>query len=592
MGAPEGPFAYDCERPVHRREVAPFRIARDPVTCGEHLAFMEDGGYRRRELWTAAGWEWREQEQVDAPLYWEPDGDGGWLDRSFDRREPVDPERVLCNVSAHEADAHAAWAGARLPTEAEWELAAQGAPDGPGAANLDQLAFAPAARGAYPAAPSGCRGMLGDAWEWTSTPFEGYPGFRAFPYPEYAEVFFGPRYRVLRGGSWATQPIAARVTFRNWDLPAAAPDLLGAAVARGTPRERTRGAGSSCSRGPSGWTSTPAAPGGASPTTPSPGSPPRRRRCRPSTSTTSAAPRSSSASRACPSTTRAAPSCGSCAASPTASSPATVSASWWSWARGRRARPPPCSTRCATPGALERYVPFDVCPEAILAAAGRLVEDYPGLEVHGVAGDFSRHLPAVPERGAPPRLVAFLGGTIGNLEPAERAPFLASVAGLMDDDDLLLVGTDLAGDADRIRAAYDDAEGVTAQFNLNLLRVLNRELGADFDVAAFEHVALYDPGPPWIEMRLRARSPQLVRVAALGMEVALRRGRGDAHRDLLQVHPGDGRGDVRGGGPAAPGVARGPAGMVRRVARPPRVTGATAHGCASRWRLAMPAHSP
>ncbi len=169
-------------------------------------------------------------------------------------------------------------------------------------------------------------------------------------------------------------------------------------------------------------------------------------------------------------------------------------------------------------GLLERYVPFDVCPEAILAAAGRLVEGYPGLEVHGVAGDFSRHLPAVPERGPAPRLVAFLGGTIGNLEPAERAPFLSSVAGLMEDDDLLLVGTDLAGDADRIRAAYDDAEGVTAEFNLNLLRVLNRELGADFDLAAFEHVALYDAGPPWIEMRLRARSPQRVRVAALGME--------------------------------------------------------------------------
>jgi L-histidine Nalpha-methyltransferase len=169
-------------------------------------------------------------------------------------------------------------------------------------------------------------------------------------------------------------------------------------------------------------------------------------------------------------------------------------------------------------GLLERYVPFDVCPEAILAAAERLVEDYPGLEVHGVAGDFSRHLPAVPERGAVPRLVAFLGGTIGNLEPAERAPFLASVAELMDDDDLLLVGTDLAGDAERIRAAYDDAEGVTAQFNLNLLRVLNRELGADFDLDAFAHVALYDPGPPWIEMRLRALSPQVVRVPALGME--------------------------------------------------------------------------
>jgi L-histidine Nalpha-methyltransferase len=168
---------------------------------------------------------------------------------------------------------------------------------------------------------------------------------------------------------------------------------------------------------------------------------------------------------------------------------------------------------------LERYVPFDVCPEAVLAAAGRLVEAYPGLEVHGVAGDFGRHLQGVPDKECAARLIAFLGGTIGNLEPGERAPFLASVAGLMDADDVLLVGTDLAGDPDRIRAAYDDADGVTAQFNLNLLRVLNRELGADFDLDAFEHVALYDPGPPWIEMRLRARSPQLVRVEALGVEV-------------------------------------------------------------------------
>jgi L-histidine Nalpha-methyltransferase len=170
-------------------------------------------------------------------------------------------------------------------------------------------------------------------------------------------------------------------------------------------------------------------------------------------------------------------------------------------------------------GLLVRYVPFDVCPEALLAAAGRLAEQYPGLEVHGVAGDFSRHLTAVPGRGEAPRLVAFLGGTIGNLEPAERAPFLATVAELLDEGDVLLVGTDLAGDPGRIRAAYDDAEGVTAQFNLNLLRVLNRELGADFDLDAFAHVAVYDPGPPWIEMRLRARSPQLVRVAALGLDV-------------------------------------------------------------------------
>jgi L-histidine Nalpha-methyltransferase len=175
-------------------------------------------------------------------------------------------------------------------------------------------------------------------------------------------------------------------------------------------------------------------------------------------------------------------------------------------------------------GDLERYVPFDVCPEAILAASGRLAGAYPGLEVHGLAGDFGRHLSCVPEKRSVPRLVAFLGGTIGNFEPGSRAPFLHSVAELMDRDDVLLVGTDLAGDASRIQPAYDDAQGVTAEFNLNLLHVLNRELDADFDLHAFAHVAIYDPEPPWVEMRLRSLADQVVTVRALGMEVPFAEG--------------------------------------------------------------------
>ena len=174
---------------------------------------------------------------------------------------------------------------------------------------------------------------------------------------------------------------------------------------------------------------------------------------------------------------------------------------------------------------LRRYVPFDVCPEAVLAAAGRLRGEYPALDLHGVAGDFDHHLGGVPEPdGDGRRLVAFLGGTIGNLEPGARVPFLRSVAGLLGPGDILLVGTDLAGDPARIRRAYDDAEGVTAQFNLNVLRVLNRELDGDFDLDAFAHVALYDPGPPWIEMRLRSTRDQTVRLGALDLEVEFARG--------------------------------------------------------------------
>jgi iron(II)-dependent oxidoreductase len=232
MGAPVGGFAYDCERPRHQRTLAAFELDRVPVSNARHLAFMEDGGYEREDLWSAQGWRWRSEHDVQAPMYWFRDA-GSWHVRTFDRTEPVDPRVPVCHVSWFEADAHARWAGGRLPSEAEWERAACLA-DGDGStrypwghhhegerANLDQTAFAAAPVGAYPggAAASGAMQMIGDVWEWTATPFDRYPGFTAFPYPEYAEVFFGDRYRVLRGGSWATQSIAARTSFRNWDLP-------------------------------------------------------------------------------------------------------------------------------------------------------------------------------------------------------------------------------------------------------------------------------------------------------------------------------------------------------------------------------------
>ena len=234
MGAPDGGFAYDCERPRHDRVLDGYLIDRYPVTNGRHLAFMADGGYERPELWSGQGWEWRCANGVEAPLYWERDGAGGWAVRLFDETAGVDELRPVCHVSWFEAEAHARWVGARLPSEAEWERAACIDPsscrgsrfpwgDAPidGRANLDQLAFATAPVGAFPegTAPSGCAQLIGDVWEWTASPFDGYPGFASFPYREYSEVFFGDRYRVLRGGSWATQPIAARTTFRNWDLP-------------------------------------------------------------------------------------------------------------------------------------------------------------------------------------------------------------------------------------------------------------------------------------------------------------------------------------------------------------------------------------
>ncbi|HEX6780794.1 MAG TPA: SUMF1/EgtB/PvdO family nonheme iron enzyme [Solirubrobacterales bacterium] len=169
IGAPARGFAYDNERSRHAVELAAFEIDRTPVTNGWYTAYMEETG-------------------AEPPLYWERDGDD-WVDAARGRREPIEPHHPVIHVSWEQADAFARWAGKRLPTESEWEAARP---------QLDGL---------------------GHGWEWTSSDFLAYPGFQAFPYREYSEVFFGGEYKVLRGSSWATHPRVARPTFRNWDLP-------------------------------------------------------------------------------------------------------------------------------------------------------------------------------------------------------------------------------------------------------------------------------------------------------------------------------------------------------------------------------------
>ncbi|WP_406335104.1 L-histidine N(alpha)-methyltransferase [Streptomyces sp. NBC_00203] len=170
----------------------------------------------------------------------------------------------------------------------------------------------------------------------------------------------------------------------------------------------------------------------------------------------------------------------------------------------------------ALPG-LHTYVPVDVSESALTQAGHALIEEHPGLDVHALIADFTGGL-ALPDTPGP-RLVAFLGGTIGNLLPAERATFLASVRALLSPGDALLLGTDLVKDESVLVAAYDDAAGVTAEFNKNVLAVVNRELGADFDPDTFDHVALWDTEQEWIEMRLRSRTAQTVKIPALDLAV-------------------------------------------------------------------------
>lgn len=173
-------------------------------------------------------------------------------------------------------------------------------------------------------------------------------------------------------------------------------------------------------------------------------------------------------------------------------------------------------------GTLERFVPLDVSRAALAEAAAAIARDYPGLTVHGVVGDFTEPLGELP--GWPPRLVAFLGGTIGNLGPADRAKFLRSVRDVLAEGEWLLLGTDLVKDPDTLVRAYDDAAGVTAEFNRNVLRVVNDRLGADFDPEGFDHVAHWDAASEWIEMRLRARAPMRVRIPGAEMEITFAAG--------------------------------------------------------------------
>jgi iron(II)-dependent oxidoreductase len=181
MGAPAGGFAFDNERPRHAVELPAFRIARRPVTNGTWMHFCEGGGYERREWWSDEGWAWKEEYDITHPEGWTASG-------------PTDHDhRPVLHVSWFEADAFARAHGARLPTEAEWEKAATWIQE-----PLQDL---------------------GEAWEWTSSHFHGYPGFVAHPYREYSEAFFGDGYRVLRGASWATEDRVRSPTFRNWDLP-------------------------------------------------------------------------------------------------------------------------------------------------------------------------------------------------------------------------------------------------------------------------------------------------------------------------------------------------------------------------------------
>jgi len=230
MGANEQAFAYDNELPARIVELPAFKIDRQMTTNEEYARFIEAGGYSQRELWNDEGWAWRESENITAPLYWS--NNESWRVREMFAENDLQLTHPVTGISWYEADAYARFAGKRLPTEAEWEKAASWdatrnhrrrfawgdtQPDAT-RCNFGSHFWNTTPTGSFPQGASayGCLDMTGNAWEWTSNPFAGYPGFKAFPYPEYSEAWFDGDHRVLKGGSWATRAPLLRTSFRNF----------------------------------------------------------------------------------------------------------------------------------------------------------------------------------------------------------------------------------------------------------------------------------------------------------------------------------------------------------------------------------------
>lgn len=232
-------FVFDNEQWEHPVTLKPFRIARTAVSNAEFAAFVDAGGYKRPEFWTPEGWRWREEARAEHPVYWQRQDGGRWLRRNFDRWVPLEGRRAVLHVNWFEADAYCRWAGRRLPTEAEWEMAAGATlgadgrivshkrlfpwgdePPAAARANLDWHAAGCVEVDAMPAGDSafGCRQMIGNVWEWTATDFGPYPGFSPGPYKEYSAPWFG-NHKVLRGGCWVTRSGLIRNNYRNFYKP-------------------------------------------------------------------------------------------------------------------------------------------------------------------------------------------------------------------------------------------------------------------------------------------------------------------------------------------------------------------------------------
>ena len=455
-------FAFDSEGPRHRAWLEPFLLDHDLVTNGQWLAFMADGGYRRPELWLADGWAVVKTEGWDAPLYWRQD-EGEWTVLGLAGRAPVDPEVPVRHISAYEADAYAQWTGKRLPTEAEWESAVATAPD----------VFS---------------NLFGEVWQHTASGYSPYPGFRPTEgtASEYNGKFMANQ-RVLRGGAFATPPGHTRATYRNFFYPHQRWAFMGLRLASDAPAgERARIEDLETARFRAELVA------GLS---------------RPEKSVSPKWFYDAAGSELFEDITRLPE------YYPTRQEAALLremapgltghfgdNAVLVEFGSGASEK-----TRILLDSAptLQAYVPIDISPDALNAAAASIAEAYPHIEVAPMVGDFLNLAP-LPELGRGRRVGFFPGSTIGNLEEDQAVAFLANARDRLGPSSLFILGVDLVKDPAVLVAAYDDAQGVTAAFNRNLLVRANRELSADFDLDGFEHVAVWNLERSRMEMHLRA----------------------------------------------------------------------------------------
>jgi len=472
IGAETNEFTFDNEGPRHETLLGPYRLANRLVTNREWLAFIDDGGYARADLWLSDGWTRVREEGWEAPLYWER-GDGGWLAMGLTGLRPVDPDAPTLHLSYYEADAYAAWAGKRLPTEAEWEHAAATRPD----------AFAQ---------------LYDAAWQWTGSAYLGYPGFAPAKgaVGEYNGKFMMGQ-MTLRGGASITPPGHARATYRNFFYPHQRWMFSGARLAEDMPAARDTGdiADAESFRRDvlEGLARTPKS---ISPKWfyDARGSELFEAICElpeyyPTRTETELLAR----------------------IAPELAARIPADAVLIEYGSGASAK-----TRLLLDAApqLGAYAPIDISVSALEAAAASIRRDYPALLVEPLARDFTASGGEAPAVAAGrPRVGFFPGSTIGNFDPADGVRLLAEAKALMGEGGLFILGADLVKETAVLTTAYDDAAGVTAAFNKNLLVRINRELGGDFDLAAFDHRAVWNAVDSRIEMHLVSRTAQTVQVS-------------------------------------------------------------------------------